>query len=175
LTLQTENQSLQTLKLYAPLIFAIVVVLVVTMIITSFSHDFMNALMGTSFVVFAIPKLVNLSGFASAFAHYDLISQKLHWYAKAYPFLELAIGILYLIDNGLRFTRLDGVLDGLVIIITIIGIIGVLRSMHRKQDLYCACLGTFFKFPLSKVTITENSIMLIMAASMLVIAMRAPM
>jgi|GEM_PF-3436074 len=53
-------------------------------------------------------------------------------------------------------------------LIMAIGLVGVISAVRRKQAIQCACLGTVFNFPMSVVTIVENSAMLAMAVIMLV-------
>jgi hypothetical protein len=44
---------------------------------------------------------------------------------------------------------------------------GVLRILIRKEKIQCACLGTAIKLPMTTATLIENSIMIIMAAWMI--------
>jgi hypothetical protein len=44
--------------------------------------------------------------------------------------------------------------------------VGVVRSVVRKSETQCACLGTVFNLPMSYVTIVEDGIMLAMALLM---------
>jgi hypothetical protein len=45
--------------------------------------------------------------------------------------------------------------------------LGVLSSMLKKRKFQCACLGTFLKVPLTKVTLIEDFGMAAMALLML--------
>ena len=44
---------------------------------------------------------------------------------------------------------------------------GVLRILIRKEKIQCACLGTAIKLPMTTATLIENSIMIVMAAWMI--------
>jgi hypothetical protein len=46
------------------------------------------------------------------------------------------------------------------------GLIGVVSSVLNKRKIICACLGTVFNLPMTKVTIVEDTIMVVMAALM---------
>ena len=59
-------------------------------------------------------------------------------------------------------------INSATIIILGIGTIGVVKSVLKKETINCACLGTVFNLPMSKVTIIENSIMLFMASFSLI-------
>ena len=45
-----------------------------------------------------------------------------------------------------------------------IGSIGITKNLLSKNQVKCACLGTKIKIPLTKFTLIENIIMVIMAA-----------
>ena len=59
----------------------------------------------------------------------------------------------------------------IALILSLIGAIGVIRSVLRKETIQCACLGTVFNLPMSTVTIVENLGMAAMAAWMLYFGM----
>ncbi|MCB0321673.1 MAG: hypothetical protein KDD60_12165, partial [Bdellovibrionales bacterium] len=82
-------------------------------------------------------------------------------YGWAYPFIELVLGVSYL----------TGILLVPAYIATIIllgvGAIGVLKVLLNKNSIQCACLGTVLNLPMTKVTLIENTTMVVMAALML--------
>ena len=59
--------------------------------------DAMNDFMGAFFIVFGCFKLVNLNGFVEAYRIYDVVAQKISLYAYIYPFIEVTLGICYLL------------------------------------------------------------------------------
>jgi len=83
-------------------------------------------------------------------------------YGWAYPLIELYLGTNYLLNHNLLLS--------LVLTITLLGIttIGVLMKLVQKQSVQCACIGTAIKLPLTKATLIENGIMIIMAAWILI-------
>lgn len=128
----------------------------------------MNAMqyfMGSFFLAFSFFKLLDLKGFAYSFSTYDPVAGKWLGYGYIYPFVELALGIAFLIGGNLLITNV------IALIIVSIGTIGVIRTLWNKKRIQCACLGTVFNLPMTKVTLTENSIMIAMAIIMLIALM----
>jgi len=82
----------------------------------------------------------------------------------AYPFVELALGVGYVLNwNPLA-------LNTITLLVMLIGSVGVLRALLRRTAIRCACLGTVLKLPMTKVTLLEDLGMAGMAAAMLTIA-----
>ena len=125
------------------------------------SMEVMINFMGGFFIIFSFFKLLDLNGFVSSFSTYDPITKVWNGYGYLYPFIELGLGIAFLTRIDLFWTNV------LTLIIVGIGTIGVAQAVLNKRSIQCACLGTVFNLPMTKVTLTENSIMIIMAISML--------
>jgi hypothetical protein len=53
------------------------------------------------------------------------------------------------------------------LVVILVGIVGVSRALLQKRRIQCACLGTVFNLPMSKVTFIEYGVMAIMASVML--------
>jgi copper chaperone CopZ len=124
-------------------------------------HEWMADFMAGFFLVFSFFKLLNLSGFVQAYRGYDLIAEKSAAYAWAYPFVELALGVAYLIRWQPQITHWA------TLVVMLISAAGVLNALRKRQLIECACLGTVFKLPMSKVTLIEDLSMAAMAAVML--------
>ncbi|MCA9212831.1 MAG: heavy-metal-associated domain-containing protein [Planctomycetales bacterium] len=123
--------------------------------------DYMSDFMGGFFVVFGFFKLLDLRGFADAYQTYDVIASKFRGYGFAYPFIEVALGIAYLLHFELFWT------NAITLIVMSVGSVGVLRSLMQKRKIQCACLGTVFELPMTTVTLVEDVGMAVMAAMML--------
>ncbi len=121
----------------------------------------MRHFMAGFFIVFAFFKLLNLSGFASSYAMYDVIAAKWSGWGYLYPFVELLLGLAYLIDFNPLFT------NWATIIVLGVSSIGVIESNINKRKIKCACLGDVFNLPMSTVTIIEDLSMVAMASAML--------
>lgn len=121
----------------------------------------MQNFMGGFFIVFSFFKFLDLRGFADAFSSYDLITRQWKGYGYLYPFVELGLGIAYLSGVNLFLTNI------ITLVVVSIGTIGVANALLDKHHIQCACLGTVFNLPMTRVTLTENSLMIVMAIAML--------
>ena len=119
----------------------------------------MRLFMAGFFLVFSFFKFLDVAGFASAFRGYDLVARVLPGYGRAYPFIELALGLAYLTNAAPAATNIA------TAIIMAVGLAGIIRAVVSKQSIRCACLGTGIDLPMSTVTIIENSVMLVMAVA----------
>lgn len=153
---------MQKLKYY-PLI-VIVSYVIIGALCTSFSasYSFMGNLMGYFFFLFSLFKMLDVPGFARAYAKYDIVAGSIPLWGKIYPFVELGLAVLYLSGQTSASVHVvTAILMG-------IGLVGVTRSVLDKQKIKCACLGTGFDLPMSTVTIIEDGLMLLMALWMLI-------
>ena len=129
--------------------------------------EVMAYFMGGFFVVFSFFKLLNLAGFVRSFKMYDPLARLIPGWAWAYPFLELALGMAYLFNFFPHETsQWSWLPHALTLLIMGTGLIGVVSSVLNKRKIICACLGTVFNLPMTKVTIIEDTIMVVMAAFM---------
>ncbi len=119
--------------------------------------------MGIFFVVFASFKFIGYQMFAMMFAGYDIVAKRFKPYAYAYPFIEVALGLLYI------FNLIPDIRDLLVVIILGVGTIGVTKETQKRSGIHCACLGNVIKLPLSTVSLLEDAGMGLMAFIMLLL------
>ncbi|QLG45814.1 heavy-metal-associated domain-containing protein [Costertonia aggregata] len=124
-------------------------------------YEAMLDFMGLFYIVFSFFKLLDLKGFPDSFRMYDPLAKAIPAYGRVYPFLELILGLLFLM-------RLQVTL-ALIATIVILGIttVGVTKTLLDKKSIRCACLGTALKLPMTEATFIENAIMLVMAITML--------
>ena len=115
------------------------------------------------FLVFSGFKLMDIKGFAEGYAMYDLLAKRIFRYGYVYPFIELAFGLAFLISFQLAYVTI------VEIIVMVFSGIGVTLSMHKKQKIQCACLGTVIKVPLGTVTLVEDFGMALMGIALLVL------
>lgn len=158
--------ELSGLKSYFPLIliaaYLIGGVLLRELYLARFDfHSMMTNFMGGFFVIFSFFKMLDLKGFAEGYSTYDIAAQKWPLYGFAYPFIELSLGIMYFLGANLALTN--------VLTVTVMGVssLGVIKTIREKRQFQCACLGTIFKLPLTKITLVEDLLMAGMAALML--------
>ena len=159
-----KNKDKTDLKQLYPLflIFAYLFTASVLIHINSLNiSDFMITFMGLFFIVFSFFKFLDIQGFAMSFKMYDPLAKKISAYALIYPFLELTLGLFFLMNFK--------ILLALIATIIILGIttIGVTKSLLDKKSIKCACLGAVLNLPMTKATFIENSIMIFMALFMI--------
>lgn len=158
---ETDNERLYPL-------FLIVAFLLGTVLIVHFTTpgttwpDTMRHFMAGFFLVFSFFKLLDLPGFVSAYRGYDLLAARSVAWARLYPFVELALGVAYLIDRAMV------VVNAITLALMLIGAAGVLRALVDRKAIRCACLGTALNLPMTKVTLIEDLTMAAMAAVMLI-------
>lgn len=123
--------------------------------------EVMSNFMGGFFLAFSFFKFLDIRGFATGFARYDLLAERWKPWGYIYPFVELALGLAYLTAFWPVATHIA------TVIVMGFGAIGVIRSLIRKDRIKCACLGTVIDLPLGTVTLIEDLGMAAMAGVML--------
>ncbi len=120
----------------------------------------MSDFMGSFFLIFGIFKITDLSGFVIAYKKYNLVAHYITAYAYAFPFIQIGLGVAYLLHI---FPLLSNIINFMIMSL---GFISVLIKLIQKEVVPCACLGTLFKHPLSLVSLLENALMVAMSLSM---------
>lgn len=154
-------------KNFTPLIIVILSILAVSLL-RQFSEGWdvmlwMMDFMGIFLVTFGLFKIVDLKGFKEGFATYDIIAKKIPAYGYAFPFIEICLGIIYLVGYMYLWQNI------LVLIISILGSLSAYLVIRNKDEIQCVCLGTLFKIPMTWVTFVENLTMGIMVAWMILL------
>ncbi|WP_109433939.1 heavy-metal-associated domain-containing protein [Aquimarina sp. AU119] len=160
-TLVKEKNKLQQLQ---PLLLILLYITVASNLLhyKNWSvSEVMLDFMGLFYIVFSFFKMLDLKGFPASFSMYDPLAKRLPIYGRIYPFIETALGILFL----MRFEIQIALISTLVILS--ITTIGVTKTLLDKKTIRCACLGTALKLPMTEATFIENAIMIIMAIFML--------
>lgn len=161
-----RQQDKQDLLVYYPILLILAYISGVA-VITNFMNgnwqEMMSRFMAGFFLVFSAFKMLDLKGFALGYASYDLLAKKWYFYGFIYPFLELGLGILYLLQYAPTATHI------ITIIVMGFSSLGVLNALRKKQLIRCACLGTVLNIPLSTITLIEDWLMVVMAVIMLVV------
>lgn len=114
-----------------------------------------------SMCLLAMLKLQDVEKFSSMFLGYDLLAQRFVPYSYVYPFAELLAGVLMLASV------LHGLSVPVAAFIGLVGAVSVFKAVYvDKRELKCACVGGDSKVPLGFVSLTENLMMIAMAAWM---------
>jgi copper chaperone CopZ len=161
-----NNDAKNWLQTYQPLLIIIAYIAGVTLLIEA-QQGFdasraMRHFMAGFFLVFSFFKLLNLRAFADAYAGYDLLAMRWHGYGWVYPFIELALGIAYVVNFNPPLT------NTITFIVMSLSALGVVKALMDKRSIACACLGAVFNLPMSTVTLIEDLAMVLMAAAMLI-------
>jgi len=154
---------------YAPVVavFAVAAVMALAASQAAF-HTPLTIQAGEWFVAFsmsllAMLKLRDVETFSTMFLNYDLLARRWVPYGYVYPFAELAAGVL--MAAGV-LTWLSAPLG---LVIGGIGAVSVFKAVYLdKRELKCACVGGDSNVPLGFVSLTENLMMVAMAAWMLI-------
>lgn len=147
-----------------PLFLIFLFITAAAILLNLYPWDLKNAMldfMGLFYVVFSFFKFLDLRGFTISFAMYDPLAKNLPFYGWVYPFVELTLGLFFLMRFQISLALF------LTLIILGITTIGVTKSLLNKDSIKCACLGTALDLPMTKATFIENSIMIVMAVALL--------
>jgi copper chaperone CopZ len=162
-----EVKAKSWLETYKPILLIFAYILGITILIEIVSGQFiwtrwMEHFMAGFFLTFCFFKLLDLRGFVDSYSTYDIIAKKWKGWGYVYGFIELGLGIAFLMHLNPILT------NATTLIVMTISIIGVLQSVLNKRKIKCACLGSVFNLPMSTVTIIEDALMIGMSGIMLV-------
>ncbi len=121
------------------------------------SSNAMLDFMGLFYIIFSFFKILDIKGFSMSFRMYDPLAKQAHIYAYIYPFIEVILGMMFLIRFEVNIA--------LILTVIVLGIttIGVTQTLLNKRSIKCACLGTTLNLPMTEATFIENALMIIMA------------
>ena len=121
------------------------------------SSNAMLDFMGLFYIVFSFFKILDIKGFSMSFRMYDPLAKKAPIYGYIYPFIEVLLGVMFLIRFEINIA--------LILTIIVLGIttIGVTQVLLNKRSIKCACLGTALNLPMTEATFIENALMIVMA------------
>lgn len=162
------EQTRSWFETYKPILLISAYILLVTVLIQITNPVFnwmqwMQHFMAAFFLIFSFFKFLNLKAFSESYAMYDIVAMQVPAWGYLYAFVELGLGISYLMNFNPFVTNL------VTLVVMSISIIGVLQSVLSKKRIQCACLGAVFNLPMSTVTIIEDGLMIGMSAGMLVL------
>ncbi|MCK8780813.1 glutaredoxin [Rhizobium sp. NTR19] len=119
-----------------------------------------------SMVVLSLLKLQNVESFATMFLNYDLLAKRWVPYGYIYPYAEGLAGILMVAG------ALDWISVPVALFIGTIGAVSVFKAVYiDRRELKCACVGGSSNVPLGFISLTENLMMIAMAAWMAAVSL----
>ncbi len=131
------------------------------------SHGFwdtglaMRQFMAGFFIIFSLFKLINLRGFVDSYRSYDFLAQRWTFYAWAYPFIELGLGIAYALGSQSLWLNI------FTFFLMLFSALSVYQTLKSNRKIPCACLGTVIKLPMTWITLGEDLLMAVMALGMI--------
>jgi hypothetical protein len=163
---EIAEQTKSWFEIYKPILLIFFYISLVTVLVQLQSKNFntteaMQHFMAGFFLVFSFFKFLNLKGFAESYVMYDVVAKRIPIWAYIYAFVELGLGVAYLINFNPIVTNI------VTFLVMSISIIGVLQSVLNKKKIQCACLGAVFNLPMSTVTIIEDALMIAMSGLMI--------
>lgn len=156
-----------TFKEYIPLLLVYLFILLASIVI-SFIQSFslmilMRNFMAIFFITFGVFKLIDLKGFVEGYRSYDLLAKRFKFYAWIYPFIELFLGIAFLINFHIT------IISSITLVLSVVNCLGIFIELKKGNKVHCSCLGTIIKVPLTNVSLIEYLLMGVMAAIMIFI------
>lgn len=163
---ETAEQAKSWVATYRPILLIFAYITGITLLLQFGNHHFdamqwMRHFMAAFFLVFSFFKMLDLKAFAESYQMYDVIARRIPLWGYVYAFIELALGVAFLMDFNPLITNI------VTLAVMSVSIIGVLQSVLNKRKIQCACLGAVFNLPMSTVTIIEDGLMILMAGVML--------
>ena len=163
---EPEEEKRSFFDTYKPILLVFAFILGVTLINEYVSGEFilmrwMQYFMAGFFLVFSFFKLLDIPAFAASYSSYDVIARKWFGWGYVYPFVELMLGILFLLNIYPLATNV------LTFLVMGVSSIGVIQSIRAKRKIKCACLGAVFNLPMSTITLIEDLLMVTMSAYMI--------
>jgi copper chaperone CopZ len=162
----SEDEQKSWLATYRPILLLFAYILTATLAVEFAAQTFdgmrwMRHFMAGFFLAFSFFKLLDLAGFADSYSTYDIIATNWRGWGYVYAFIELGLGVAFLMNFQPLFTNVA------TFVVMGVSIIGVLRSVINKRKIRCACLGAVFNVPMSTVTIIEDALMIVMSGAMI--------
>lgn len=131
---------------------------------TIFAWQTLGWFVSISMVLLGLQKLKDIESFSTMFLNYDLLAKRWVRYGYVYPFVETGAGLL-MTAMILPWLSIPSAL-----FIGTVGAVSVFKAVYvDKRELKCACVGGDSNVPLGFVSLTENLMMVGMAAVMAVV------
>lgn len=123
--------------------------------------------MGIAICLLAMLKLMDVEAFAASFRKYDLLTQRWCVWGRLYPGVELLVGLGILLR--LELVAASRLIGATALLLGGMGMASVGKAVFiDKLALNCACVGGNAKVPLGVVSFSENLLMAVMGAAMVI-------
>ena len=152
------------IKQLKPLFIILGYIFIASILLNYENWNLSNAMldfMGLFYVIFSFFKILDIKGFSMSFSMYDPLAKQAPIYGYIYPFIEVLLGMMFLIRFEVNIALM------LTVIVLGITTIGVTQTLINKRSIKCACLGTTLNLPMTEATFIENALMIIMAFTLI--------
>ena len=156
--------KLSKIKQLKPLFIILGYIFITSILLNYKNWNSSNAMldfMGLFYIIFSFFKILDIKGFSMSFRMYDPLAKQAPIYGYIYPFIEVILGMMFLIRFEVNIA--------LILTVIVLGIttIGVTQTLINKRSIKCACLGTTLNLPMTEATFIENALMILMAFSLI--------
>lgn len=150
-------------KLVAVLIFIALSATLMSTLINFRFLDWTRWFVGSFMLVFGGFKLISYESFLDVFPLYDPIARRFRWYAVIYPFVEVILGICFILD------MIPGYRNALTFAIMAFGLYGIVQSLQaRGPSKQHTLLGHVLKLPLTSGILFEDIILSVLSLILIV-------
>lgn len=155
-TIYAKSTKREYRKFLAVIIFIALCATLMSTLISFRFLDWTRWFVGSSLLVFGGFKLISYESFLEVFPKYDIIANRFRAYALVYPFLEVILGICFILD------MISGFRNIVTFAMVASGLYGVVVALsHRGPTKEYTWLGQFLKLPLSTAILFEDVILTI--------------
>ncbi len=141
-------------KFLAVIIFIALSATLMSTLISFRPLDWIRWFVGSSFLVFGGFKLISYESFLDVFPRYDLIAHRFRWYASIYPFAQLILGVMFILDMAAGFRNV------LALLLVGSGLYSITIALqHKGPSATHTWLGHAFKLPMSTAILFEDVIL----------------
>lgn len=117
--------------------------------------------MGVFFIIFGFFKMLDLKGFKAAFGGYDIIASRVPIYGFVYPFIEIVLGIGYLM------VFMPAALNIAAVILMLLNLASFIPALGGHKTARRACIGSTFSLPAGFIGILGSLTIIIFACALL--------
>lgn len=138
-------------KYIAVLIFIALAATLMSTLISFRFLDWIRWFVGSSLLLFGGFKLISYESFLDVFPLYDPIAKRFRWYAVIYPFVEVILGVFFILDMVSGFRNVS------TLALMGVGLYNLTQSLQRRgPSKQHTMLGHFLKLPMSTGLLFED-------------------
>ncbi len=158
LVVEAENTQREYLKLAGLFAYFVLAATLMSGLQGFAWEEWIRWFMGGVLINLGSFKLINYELFVALFPSFDLIARRYKYYAFAYPFIEVILGGLFIMNGNLFPVGLA------TFALMAVSTIGALKSfMHGEIGLRYGCMGSLLRMSFLTVYVIEDIMVLVTA------------